>query len=99
MQQETEKNYSYESAAAGVGPNSFGLLRRWAALLMCVFLVWAFMFVLAPMLQRLPAVRSLTSYIEESGINASAIYYTGLDETAEAEMYLHASDKHAPREP
>jgi hypothetical protein len=99
MQQETAKNPSNKPAAAGVGPNSSGLLRRWMGLLLCMLVVWAFMFVFAPMLQRVPAINALTSYIEDSGINASALYYTGLDETAEAEMYLHESEKHAPRKP
>jgi hypothetical protein len=99
MQPNIEKNHSNDSATADAWPNPSGLLRRWAALLACVLAVWAFMFVLAPMLQRVPAINALTSYIDDSGINASALYYTGLDETAEAEMYLHESEKHAPRMP
>jgi hypothetical protein len=47
-------------------------------------------------LRVLPQIGSITAHIEETGINASAFYYTGLDETAEAEMYLHNADTHTP---
>jgi hypothetical protein len=57
------------------------------------------MFVIAPALRRLPAVGALTGYIEESGIEAGALYYTGLDETAEAEMYFHNAKEYAPEGP
>jgi hypothetical protein len=57
------------------------------------------MFVVAPAIQRVPAVGSIGRYIEETGINASALYYTGVDETAEAEMYLHNIEQYAPRAP
>lgn len=70
--------------------------RGWARLLFCALLICIFMFVLAPLLQRLSMVNALAKYIEDSGIDASALYYTGVEETAEAEMYLHNADKYAP---
>jgi len=78
-------------------PGSFGSpIRRWTALVLCLLLVWAFMFVLAPMMQALPPIRAIADCIDETGINASALYYTGVDETAEAEMYLYNAEKYAP---
>lgn len=71
-------------------------VRRWLAFLVCVGVVWMFMFVLAPMMQRIPPVGSLAASIEETGINASALYYTGVDETAEAGMYLHNARTYTP---
>jgi hypothetical protein len=99
MQPDTDKQHSNEPAPIDARPNLSTLLRRWTALAICVLIVWALMFLVAPMLQRLPAINALTSYIDDSGINASALYYTGLDETAEAEMYLYEAEKHAPRQP
>jgi hypothetical protein len=63
---------------------------------LCLLLVWAFMFALAPMLQALPTVRAIADSIDETGINASALYYTDLDETAEAEMFLRNAERYAP---
>lgn len=76
-----------------------GIVRRWMAFLVCLVLVWMFMFVLAPMAQRVPPVGSIAACIEETGINASALYYTGVDETAEAEMYLHNAEAYNPSGP
>ena len=72
------------------------MLRRWAAFFACLLVLWAGMFIVAPMAQRLSVVGSLARHIEESGINASALFYTGVDETAEAEMYLHNAGEYAP---
>ena len=72
------------------------IMRRWTALFLCLMMVWMLMFVMGPALRRLAQVSQITTYIEETGINASALYYTGLDETAEAEMYLYNSDTYAP---
>jgi hypothetical protein len=69
---------------------------RWIALGLCVLVVWVVMFVIAPMGQRLASIRPLADYIDETGINASALYYTGVPETAEAEMYLRHASKYPP---
>jgi hypothetical protein len=74
-------------------------LRRWAALFLLLLLVWTFMFVIAPIAQELPMVRPVAAYVEESGINASALYYTGVEEAAEAERYFYHSRAYAPSGP
>ena len=53
-------------------------------LLLCLFV-----FVIAPAMQRIALIGSIADHIDESGIEASALYYTGVEETATAEMYLH----------
>jgi len=83
-------------AAAKSSPS--GVLRRWTMFVLCLLLVWGFMFVVAPLIQRVPQVGSLAVSIQETGINASALYYTGVEETAEAEMYLHNAEMYAPGE-
>ncbi len=82
------------------GPNSCSCMwRRWVRFFLCLLLVWVFMFLIAPIGQRLPAVQTLTEYVAETGINASALYYTGVEETAEAEMYLHNTGEYTPSGP
>ena len=70
-----------------------GLLIRWAALLLCLGLIWLFVFVLAPAAEKSEMIKPLTDYVRESGIEASALYYSEVEETSEAELYLrHALD-------
>lgn len=73
-----------------------GALRKWAALAFGLALVWAFMFVIAPQLQKNELVRPLAEYVRESGIEASALYYTGVQETGEAEAYLRDAFRYGP---
>jgi hypothetical protein len=70
---------------------------RWLKLCFGFFLVWVFMFVLAPAIEKLPHVKPLAQFIEDTGIDASALYYTELPETADAEMYLRDAARYAPR--
>lgn len=63
--------------------------RRWGLLLLWVFLVWSFIYVLCPLLQRNNStIRQLSTYIEESGIDAGAIYYTEVEEVGDADLAI-----------
>ncbi len=50
--------------------------------------IWAFMFLFAPALQKNEMVRLLAEHVRETGIDASALYYTEVQETGEAEACL-----------
>ena len=76
--------------------NPSGLIRKWAALFLCFFLVWVFMFVIAPWIEKMPAVRPLAEFIEESGIDASALFYTDVEEASEAELNMYNTMKYFP---
>ncbi|GAB4388978.1 MAG: hypothetical protein Kow0025_11500 [Thermodesulfovibrionales bacterium] len=80
------------------GPSG-GRVQRWAALVAAVLLIWAFAFVVAPALKGIPAVGRVTGYVRESGIDADALYYTEVAETAEAETYLLNAAEYAPEGP
>lgn len=73
-----------------------GILRRWSALLLGIVLVWLFMFVIAPWIQKSPSVKPLADFIEESGIDASALFYTEVEEASEAELYMRSTLKYGP---
>lgn len=77
----------------------FTTLRKWAALAAGLAVIWAFIFVIAPALQKNEMVRPLAEYVRESGIDASALYYTEVQETGEAEVYLRDAFKYAPAGP
>lgn len=76
-----------------------GTARRWAGFLLGLALIWAFVFVLAPWLQKADAVRPLAEYVRETGIDASALYYTEVQETGEAEMNIRDTFKYRPSGP
>ena len=66
-----------------------GPWKRWGAFLCCLFLIWAFIYVVAPwLMQRSPSIQTLGNYIEESGIDAGAIYYTEVEEVGEADLAI-----------
>lgn len=63
--------------------------RGWTALLAWILLLWVFAFVVAPWLQQHSAsIQTLSKYIDESGIDAGAIYYTEVDEVGEADLMI-----------
>lgn len=74
-----------------------GPVRRWAAFAAGIFLIWLFMFVIAPWLQRSPAIKPLADFVNESGINASALYYTGVEEVGDADMNIRSTMTYMPR--
>jgi hypothetical protein len=71
-------------------------LKRWGALLLGLFVIWLFVFVLAPRVAEHDAVRPLVQFVEESGIDAGALYYTETKETGDAENYLRNSFLYPP---
>ena len=74
------------------------VILRWLGLFFGFFLVWIFMFVIAPWIQESPAVRPLADFIEETGIDAGALYYTEVEEASEAELHMRHALKYSPEE-
>jgi hypothetical protein len=72
-------------------------LKRWGALLLGLFVIWLFVFVLAPRVAEHETVRPLVQFIEESGIDAGALFYTETKETGDAENYLRNSFLYPPK--
>lgn len=72
------------------------LLRKWATLLISFFLVWLFAFVVAPWMQRVSSVKQMADYIERSGINASAFYYTDVEEVSDAYLNIRSTFEYLP---
>lgn len=64
-------------------------LIRWFGLLVCLLVLWGFMFVFAPWLQsQSKAVQTLATYITENDIDAGAVYYTEVEEVGEADLMI-----------
>ena len=65
--------------------------KRWMALVLCALCIYLFMFVIAPRLGKNRWVRPLLTYVEETGIDASALFYTETEESGEAGLHLRES--------
>ncbi len=81
----------------GGRPGPPALWRKWMGLLLGVLLILVFIFGITPWVQQLPMVRPLAEYIEESGIEATGLFYTEVEETGDAENYLRNTMRFTPR--
>lgn len=70
---------------------------RWARLFLCVLFIWAFMFIAAPWVEKMPAVEPIICFIDENYIDASALYYTEIEEFFEAEIHMENTMNFPPR--
>lgn len=60
----------------------------WLKLVCWLLLIWFFIFVAAPTLKKIPAINTLATYIDRSGIDAGAIYYTEVEEVGQADLAI-----------
>ena len=82
----------------GSGPKRFlHVARQWARLFLFIFIIWAFMFIVAPWVEKTPAVEPIICFIDENYIDASALYYTEIEEFFEAEIHMENTMNFAPR--
>ena len=76
---------------------SLPIARRWARLFFSIVVIWAFMFIVAPWVAKAPVVEPIISFIEENGIDASALYYTDIEEFSEAGIHMENTMNFAPQ--
>jgi hypothetical protein len=69
---------------------------KWTALICGFCLIWLFILVVAPIFKKIPMVNTLSSYIEETGIDAGALYYTEVEEAAMAELGTRGTIDYPP---
>lgn len=74
-----------------------GVMVKWLGFFLSVFLVWVFMCIVAPWIEKSPAVKPLAEFIEDTGIDASALYYTEVEEASEAELNMRHTMKYLPQ--
>jgi hypothetical protein len=66
-------------------------VRAWLGLVGLIGLLWVFVFVAVPAAQRLPYMQPTVGALLDSGIEVSALYYTGVEKVAEAEAAMRAA--------
>ncbi len=83
------------SASPNVGTP--GARHRWTRFLAGVLLIFLFAFGVIPGVQRLGPVREVHEAIQESGIDATALFYTESEVSSEAEASIRNAIKYSPR--
>lgn len=71
------------------GKKPLDLIKGWAALLICVGFLWAFIFYIGPWIESsVPAIKQITDSARERDIDTTAFFYSENKESYEAEHYL-----------
>jgi hypothetical protein len=71
--------------------NTADPMRAWVELVSILALLWVVMFVAIPAAQRLPYMAPTVGALLDSGIEVSALYYTGVEKVSEAEAAVRAA--------
>lgn len=71
---------------ANAHPPPFVGIKKWLHLAFWLLIIWTFIFVLGPIMQKIPAVGTLSRYITANGIDAGALYYTEVEEVGESDQ-------------
>jgi hypothetical protein len=67
----------------------------WIELASILVLLWVVMFVGIPAAQRLPYMAPTVGALLDSGIEVSALYYTGVEKVSEAEAAVRTAANHS----
>jgi len=68
--------------------------RRWRNFVISLLIVWVFVFQIAPRAQRLGVIRVLHEFVRVNDIEATALYYTEIEEFSDADAYMRDAMAH-----
>ncbi|MBN1343049.1 MAG: hypothetical protein JXQ73_10240 [Phycisphaerae bacterium] len=71
-----------------------GPLRRWGGFFLCILLVCAFVFLVAPAIQRLGAIEAVHANTRDHGIDATGLIYSETKEFSDADGYIRDAMKY-----
>jgi hypothetical protein len=75
-----------------------GRLKSWFKLCVGIAALWFLTYVVGPFVDNLPWIKPAVSFIDDSGINTPAFYYTGVEEVGEAVNSIRNSLEYPPKE-
>jgi len=84
----TKPSTSCASNTPGPPTGGPGTVRRWGLLLAWLVGIWVFVHLVAPQANRLDSVRAMTDHIRTHDIDATAYFYTEIEESGMAEQAL-----------
>lgn len=73
--------------------------RKWLSLMLGVLLIWAFVFVVAPLIDRVPAVGQAHETIKDEKIEAGAFWYADVEKVGEAATFMRNARDFSPSAP
>ena len=73
------------------------MVRKLAEFFISIALCMTFILVVAPMIDKHPAVKPLIDFIDERDIDAGALYYTEIEEFSEANINMENTMDYTPR--
>jgi len=82
----------------GGSQNPPGRLKSWFKLFIGIAVLWFLTYVVGPYIDNLPWIKTVTSFIDDSGINTPAFYYTGVEEVGEAVVSIRNSLDYPPKD-
>ncbi len=65
--------------------------RNWTQLLISCGVIYLFVFVLAPAMQTMPFIKEIHHHSQENDIDASALFYTEIEEFGDADVSIRDS--------
>jgi len=71
-------------------------IKAWSSLFGFFVLILIFMFIIAPLMERLPLMRSIVKSVEDKGIDAGALYYTEVEQFSVAEINMKNTMDYMP---
>ncbi len=71
-------------------------IKKAAKLILCILIILIFMFYIGPLMEKLPLVQPLVQVIDERDIDASALFYTEIEESFEAKTNMENTIKYMP---
>jgi len=81
----------------GGSQNPPGRLKSWFKLCIGVAVLFFLFYVVGPFLDNLPGIKPVVDFVDDSGINAAAFYYTGVEEVADSVVYIRNSLEYPPK--
>ncbi len=75
------------------------LMTRIGKLALCIAAVLFFIFFLGPWMENIPLIKNHVQLVNEQNIDASALYYTEIEQFADAEMNIENTIDYMPKGP
>jgi len=66
-------------------------------LIMSIFIILFFIFGIGPLMDNLPFIKPMITFIEDRNIDASALYYTEIEEFSEADIFMNNTMDYQPK--
>jgi hypothetical protein len=81
----------------GGSQNPPGRFKSWFKLCVGIAVLWFLTYVVGPFVDNLPWIKPAVSFIDDSGINTPAFYYTGVEEVGDAVVSIRNSLEYPPQ--